>query len=204
MLTDSVQDMEFTITTPLLFASILASVSPTVPTAMVQWSFACLVGSHLLCIPIMYMCHLSVSMKKRGDLNASYVAVGLTHAVGILLVPCAFLQAIGLGIQGIFFVRTAQFYEVHDLLKGVFWLFIVLQCIFVLCVTITSIMAIVIVNFDGNTDDYGKGTEVFSWIYTVLNFIVKIAVVSMLASAADSKIFPVLSCDVWQGEFAFW
>lgn len=204
MLTDSVQNMEYTITTPLLFASILASVSPTVPTAMVQWSFACLVGSHLLCIPVMYMSHMAISMKKKATDSTSYVAIGLAHAVAILLVACAFLQLIGLSIQGIFFVRSFEFYGVSDLMQAVFWMFMVLQIMFVICVTITSLMAIITVCFNQKVAPYDTAVEIFSWMYTVLNFLVKIAVVSMLASAAERKTFPVLSCNVWQGGFAFW
>jgi hypothetical protein len=64
MQNDSVQSMEYTITNPLLSAILLASISSTVPTGMVQWLFACLFVSHLLCTPILYMSHLSAEYKK--------------------------------------------------------------------------------------------------------------------------------------------
>ena len=50
---------------------------------------------------------------------------------------------------------------------------------------------------------YDRMVEGFSWMYMVLNLLVKIVVVSMLAFASHNKNFPVLSCDTWQGEFAF-
>ena len=61
---DSVQSMEYTITNPLLSAILLASISSTVPTGMVQWLFACLFVSHLLCTPILYLSHHSAKYKE--------------------------------------------------------------------------------------------------------------------------------------------
>jgi hypothetical protein len=61
---DSVQSMEYTITNPLFSAILLASISPTVPTGMVQWVFACLFVSHLLCTPILYLSHLAAKYNK--------------------------------------------------------------------------------------------------------------------------------------------
>ena len=68
---DSVQSMEYTITTPLFSAILLVFVSPTVPTGMVQWLFACLLVSHTLCIPILYLSkglqvHLSLEVAVAG------------------------------------------------------------------------------------------------------------------------------------------
>ena len=132
--------MEYTITTPLLFSSILASMAPTVPTAMVQWSFACLMGSHILCMPVLYLSHLAIQCMKRQNWN-KYVSESLVQAVWFILVACAILQCVGLGIQFVYFLKTKEYYPVPDLVQAVFGLFMGLQMTFVLAVVVTATMS---------------------------------------------------------------
>lgn len=52
---DNVRCIEYAITEPLLFASVLVSVAPSVPTGIVQLCYATMMGFHLLCIPLLRM-----------------------------------------------------------------------------------------------------------------------------------------------------
>jgi hypothetical protein len=195
--------MEFTITTPLLFATLLVALSPSVPTAMVQWSFACLLGSHLLCIPVLYLSHLSMELKKRDAGWNSYIAGALTQAVVVLLIACAVFQLVGLSIHSIYYMRAIEFYQVSDLLKAAFGCLLFAQSVFVLAVVINAVMSIVIVNYNYNAESYGYAVGILSWLYIALNIFVKGVVVTILAFSLVNQEFPELSCDVWQGKFAF-
>jgi len=203
LLSDSVQNMEFTITTPLLFATMLVALSPAVPTAMVQWSFACLLGSHLLCIPVLYLSHMSIDLKKRGGDWSSYVSGALTQGVLVLLIACAVFQLVGLSIHSIYYMRAIEFYDVSNLLRAAFGCLLFAQSLFVLVVVINAMMSVVIVNYNYDAEPYKKAVEIFSWMYIALNIFVKGVVVTIITLASVNQEFPVLSCDAWQGDFAF-
>lgn len=91
MFNDSVQSLEYTITTPLLFATLLAAGSPSVPAGMVQWAFGCLTASHMLCIPVLYLSHIysrKMAEPQKGFLPWIY----MIWAIVLLLAACAILQ----------------------------------------------------------------------------------------------------------------
>ncbi len=96
---DSVQSVEYTITTPMLFATLLVAGAPTVPAGMVQWAFGCLTASHMLVIPVLYLSHMLSRMKTRHRIIKSnrQDAVFLpwyyfTGCILTLLAACALLQ----------------------------------------------------------------------------------------------------------------
>lgn len=95
MLLDSAQAIEYTITTPLLFATILAATSPNVSTGLVQWAYGCLAASHLLVVPLMYTGHFYAMHKGS---KQSWQWQPLLMSALALLVACAMLQIAGLYI----------------------------------------------------------------------------------------------------------
>lgn len=87
---DIVENMEYAITTPLMSAVLLASFSPTVPTGMVQLLYLMLLGSHLICIPAIYMSTLFRRMQE----NSAHFIYGpsMIMAVYLMLGACYVLQ----------------------------------------------------------------------------------------------------------------
>lgn len=60
--TDVVRCIEYAIVDPLLFASVLISAAPSVPTGIVQLCYATMMGFHLLCIPLLRIGAISGSI----------------------------------------------------------------------------------------------------------------------------------------------
>lgn len=191
---DSVQSMGYTLTNPLLFASILPVLSPTVPTGMVQWVFGSLLGSHLLCIPILYMSHMSATYRRMypGHFHWKTNAV----AIACFLGACAILQAIGLTIFILYFQEAASFYTINDSFKSSVLMLLVMQCFFVVTVVEVSIAAMV--------DKYGVFEKIAygaSMLYSFFNLLIKMVAPLVILAAVEQDIFPVLSCNAWEGNF---
>lgn len=194
MFNDSIQSMEYTITSPLLFATILAAISKSVSTGMVQWAFGAMVASHLLTIPILYSSHLSSCYKERYPKHFHWGS----HTMGtlMLLVACAIMQAIGLTVTYYYIVAdTATPYYTSENIKGAVWFLFAMQLFFVL--------AVVTVSIAGITGMQGFET-LAKWMsvgYTATNLLTKLIVGFLLQQAAANTDFPVSTCDVWSGTF---
>lgn len=194
---DSVQSMEYTITTPLFSAILLASVSSTVPTGMVQWLFTCLLVSHILCIPILFLSHLSVKYK---DFEYTYFhGSAINTSVGLLLVACVMLQVNALTIKLLYITTSWDYYTVDGLLKGSVGFMVALQILFVLTVLLVVVSGMWAAP---KSTFFSNVANVSSMTYTVINLIIKFVIGAMVASAAMNKGFPVFSCDIWEGKYA--
>ena len=90
MLLDSAQAIEYAITTPLLFATLLAASSPTVSTGLVQWAYGSLLASHLLVVPLMYLGHFCATHAQG---SSATERLPLTLSILVTLLACAIFQA---------------------------------------------------------------------------------------------------------------
>ncbi len=189
---DSVQSLEYTITNPILLATILAAASPTVPTAMVQYAFGCMLASHILCMPIMYIGHLTLKHEKAS--KDAYWWYSSKVGVVMLLVACATYQGVALYIKGSYIFQTSDFYYLSGHVAGSAALMIVSQTLFVIVVLIVVVLNI------SHTDSGNNWVANSSYyMYVTLNFICKAIAVPLLVQAADGKQFPVFTCSVWRG-----
>jgi hypothetical protein len=192
---NSVQSMEYTITNPLLSAALLAAVSPTVPTGMVQWLFACLFVSHLLCMPILYLCHIIVKYNK--DHYMYFHSKCMYTGLVLLLLSCIILQANAFAIKFIYVTGSWDYYTVDGLLQGSVWLLFVMQMVFLFTVILVALLSMV-----GNPNNMQMVSSWSSNTYTCINLLIKIGVGVMVAVSAINQKFPVFSCDVWEGLYA--
>ena len=216
MFNDSVQGMEYTITTPLLFATLLAAICPEVPTSMVQWTYGCLTASHLLTIPVLYLSHVYVQQKNRKDLkeakdangNAVYIPwMILKLAILSLLISCAMLQAAGLIIGAMHMYGSYMYYDNFGDMQAVAGGLVAMQFFFVLAVILSTGTDVLFVPAE---NDRGCGsctckphtvTRIICWIYVFINMFMKLIIASVLASNARNKYLPVLSCRTWDGNY---
>lgn len=197
MFDDSIQGMEYTITTPLLFATLLAAISPAIPTGMVQWVFGSLLASHILCIPILYLGHLSSTYSNEYDQQFHWT----TNAIAVLcfFVACATMQIIGLSISGIYFTSTDSYFHFHDMVRNLVIVLFVMQSLFVL--TVVAVTGATMLGKGGGFPN--TLSKVASIIYMILNIVLKLILGYVLAEAARYQEFPVLTCNVWSGGFFF-
>ena len=210
------QGMEYTITTPLLFATLLAAICPEVPTSMVQWTYGCLTASHLLTIPVLYLSHVYVQQKNRKDLkeakdangNAVYIPwMILKLAILSLLISCAMLQAAGLIIGAMHMYGSYMYYDNFGDMQAVAGGLVAMQFFFVLAVILSTGTDVLFVPAE---NDRGCGnctckphtvTRIICWIYVFINMFMKLIIASVLASNARNKYLPVLSCRTWDGNY---
>jgi len=192
---DSVQSMEYTITNPLLSAILVASISPTVPTGMVQLLFVCLLASHLLCTPILYLSHLTASYSKKH--GSCFHADCMKWGIGLLLGACILLQCMGFTIQMIYVTRTWDYYTVDGLLSGCVWFLLAMQVLFMLTIVFVAVSSILT-----SAAFMERIADLSSVTYTCINLLIRFAIGIMLAVAAYRQQFPVFSCDIWEGQFA--
>jgi hypothetical protein len=190
MLTDSVQSLEYTITNPILLATILAAASPTVPTSMVQYAYGCLLASHILCMPIMYLGHMIAQHESKN--SEKYWWTPAKIGMGLLLFSCAAYQATALYIK-LYYIQSAQvFYSLNGGVSSAVILMVISQIVFVVAVLI-----VVILNVCKSQYEYLETSSYY--IYVSLNFVTKAIAVPMLVMAANEKKFPVFTCSVWRG-----
>lgn len=195
MFSDSVQSMEYTITTPLLFATLLAAASPDVPTGMVQWAFGCLTASHMLCIPVLYLSHV-LSSKRQDPPNIWLPWSYMTGSILLLLAACALLQVAGLLVSGIYLYSTYTYYTTQGNIAAIAGGMIGMQFLFVLAVVTSALTNLTNCCAPGNTL-----TSVMSWLYILINFCMKLAIGLALAVDAGNRSFPVWGCKAWDGRY---
>lgn len=186
---DSVHGVESTITTPMLFATYLAAISPDVSTAMVQWTFGCLSTSHLLVIPLMYMSHLYSEMK---DNPNSKKTSSLGFSILFTLVPCAILQSVGLSVFAMYTQDASRTYGNPEGINEVAGGMMGVQILFVVVVVLLVLLEFMSMRVSQNY---------VSWIYTCIDVSMKLVLGCTLAMHAETKHFPVLSCKVWDGSY---
>jgi hypothetical protein len=189
--------MEYTITTPLFSAIMLATVAPTVPTGMVQWLFVCLVASHLLCIPILYMSHFSMNHDQNNGIQLHKSAIHL--AIGLLLAAVVALQIMAFVVKFLYITASLDYYSVSGVLQGAVWFLLVMQILFVLTVLCVSVCSMI---GDGTSEFFKTVAKVSSYLYTFINLLIKFVVGILLLISASNDYFPVPSCDVWEGKYA--
>lgn len=196
---DSVQSMEYTITNPLMSAVIVASISPNIPTGMVQWVAVSLLASHLLCTPILYLSHF-VAKHSYDQVEKGVYFTPIKYTIALLLASCILLQVTAIVIKLSFITGSWDFYSVHDILPASVWLLFVMQLLLIFTVACVAVPSMA---------GYGETTNMVRYIgryssvmYTWINAGMKLIIGCMLAAAAAEKRFPVFSCDVWEGQFA--
>lgn len=194
MFDDSVQCMEYTITTPLLFAVAVVAASPSIPTGMVQWVYGSLLASHILTIPVLYLTHhAKLNIRAWNDFKQNANAM----AIGCFLVACAIMQLIGLSICGVYFTSAGSYFHTDGRVTGLVISLLIMQSAFVLAVVVNVIIGL----FSADEGLHKMTVTVSSWIYVVLNMAIKIGVAYTLADVGRFKAFPVLTCNVWTGGF---
>ncbi len=194
------QSMEYTITTPLLSAIILAASSPTVPTGMVQWLFVCLLASHLLCTPILYLSHISVAY--RDEAYTYFHSGSISMAVLLLLFACFGLQVNAFVIKMLYITTSWNYYSPDAVLQGAVFFLLSLQILFV--VTVALVAAASMVESDKNSlASMAKWfADKSSMMYMVMNFLIKFVVGIIVCVTAINRHFPMSLCDIWEGKYA--
>lgn len=195
---DSVQSLEYTITTPLLSAVVVSAISPTIPTGLVQWVAVSLLVSHLLCMPILYLSHFLA--KHASNPNIKVYTAPVKWSIGMFLVACVGLQVIGFVIKLSYITRSLDNYSVDSILPASVWFMFVMQMFFVVSVLAVSLPTLV--GYGDSTRAVKLVGEYSSVAYTFTNLMIKLVIGCMLASAAVNRQFPVFSCDIWEGKYA--
>lgn len=194
---DSVQSLEYTITTPLLSAVVVAAISPNIPTGMVQWVAVCLLVSHLLCTPILYFSHFLSKYASNETIRVYTAPVKL--GIFMFLVACVGLQIIAFIIKLSYITGTWDYYSVDGIIPASVWFLFIMQMLFILTVLLVSAPSLM---GYGDTSNVVKLVgEYSSTAYTFINLFIKLVVGCMLASSAVYKHFPVFSCDIWEGRY---
>ena len=194
---DSVQSLEYTITNPLLSATAVAAICANIPTGMVQWIFVCLLASHLLCIPILYMTH-HLAKVEAGNVKPEFDSLRLSILMFLLCFIA--LQVLAITVKMTYIVDTMDYYEMQGLVSVVVWFLFAMQICFMVTVILYTVPVLL-----GMGDGYSMTRmmgEYSEYAYTIINLVIKLVIGCMLASAANSQHFPVFSCDIWEGKYA--
>ena len=202
MFNDSVQSMEYTITTPMLFATLLAAASPDVPTGMVQWAFGCLTASHMLCIPVLYLSQV-LSRKKKEPAKTWLPWSYMTGSILLLLAACALLQVAGLLISCIYLYSTYTHYAAPGSIAPIAGGMVAMQFFFVLAV-VTSTLTNLTSSPDSTFCCCMSGenfASMMSWLYIMINLFMKMAIGTSLVVNADDRHFAVWGCKTWDGRY---
>lgn len=189
---DIVENMEYAITTPLMSAILLASFSPTVPTGTVQLLYLMLLGSHLACIPAIYMSTLF----RRMYLNShEWINSGsMIMAVYLMLGACYVMQINAMVVKITFFKQLwTSMYSVDSTLMATTVLMLALQAAFLVLV-LAHVTFNVSAPADWNPRTIAKRA---SFIYMLLNFLLKFVVGWVAFSTAAGKAFPAYTCGTW-------
>ena len=204
MLCDSVQNMEYTITTPLMSAVLVAAMSPTIPTGMVQWVLVCLLASHLLCIPVVYLSHMCSKYASQQDGTFRFHNTAMKLGIAMLLAVCIILQTFAFMIKLGYITSSLDYYGSQGILRDSVWFMFAMQMVFIVTVVFVALSAIM--RGYGATDAVGASMAYLadrsSFAYMAINLMIKLVIGCMLASSAMNQHFPVFSCDVWEGRHA--
>ena len=216
---DTVQNMEFAITTPLMSAVLLASFSPTVPTGMVQLLFLLLLCSHILCIPALYISNMCKRFQVISKLRAyvpflssskgshtdndhdlmqedypDYIHTdSMVMATYILLGTCYILQINAIVIKLTFFGQLwNSLYSVDNLLQASTIMMVSLQIIFLVVVLAHATANVAAKSW--------QATTIARWaarFYVTFNFVLKFVVGWLVFTTAVNKAFPAYACGIW-------
>lgn len=185
---DVVENLEYSITTPLMSAALLASFSPTVPTGMVQLLFVLLLASHILFIPAIYMSNMYKRMKDQEFIHTA----SMTMAAYCIVGACYMLQVNAIVIKLTFFRQLWEaMYTVDTSLQAATVMVVILQIMF---------LVIMLMQVTGNVAtswDTGNIASMASTVYMMNNFLLKFVVGCIAFSAAINKSFPAYSCGIW-------
>lgn len=188
---DIVENIEYSITTPLLSAILLASFSPTVPTGVVQLTYLLLLGSHLMSIPAIYMSTLLRRTKTQND----WIHADSMILAAFTMLGACFVQQINAMVIKITFFRQlwTSLYTVDGILQATTILVLVMQALFlVLLLLQVSINSFAPVEWEPRT--ISKYANLF---YMILNFFLKFGVGWVAYVTASNKAFPAYTCGVW-------
>lgn len=189
---DIVENMEYAITTPLMSAILLASFSPTVPTGTVQLLYLMLLGSHLVCIPAIYMSTLFRRMQQYGQ--AWINGASMVMAVYLMLGACYVLQINAMVVKITFFKQLwTSMYSVDSTLMATTILVLAMQAAF-LALVLTHVTVNVSAPADWNPRTIAKRA---SFAYMLLNFVLKFVVGWVAYSTAAGRAFPAYTCGIW-------
>jgi hypothetical protein len=186
--------MEYTITTPLLFATAVAAISPTIPTGMVQYVYGSLLASHILTVPVLYVSHIYDSYLRNMD-QSYFKKYACAYAIACFLFACAIMQLIGLVVFGMHIFNAGSYYHISAAVKDLVIALYVMQALFVVTVIVSAVFSIV---DHAGAQKYG---ELFSTAYSMLNAAIRLGTAFALAEAARRKDFSIMTCDIWNGSF---
>lgn len=188
---DTVQTMEYAITTPLMFAILLASFSPTVPTGMVQLLYVLHLTSNMLNIGMLSSSNTYKRMKH--DFSSFVHAGSMAMSTYILLGTCYILQINSIVIKLTFFSQLwKSMYHVDGLLNVTTIMMLTLQIVFLVCILLHAMANVASVTWSAQ--------GIATWAartYTLVNFLLKFVVGWMAFSTAMDKSFPAYACGVW-------
>lgn len=187
---DVVENMEYSITTPLMSAVLLASFSPTVPTGMVQLVFLLLLASHMLYIPAIYMSNMYRQMSDR--FNYAIHSSSMSMACYCILGACYMLQINAIVAKMVFFRQLWEsLYQVDTSLQAATILVVLFQAMFLLFVTV-QITCNLLSSWDASWI-----ASMASTVYMVNNFVLKFVVGIIAFTTALNNSFPAFSCGMW-------
>ncbi len=188
---DKVQNLEYAITTPLLFCIILASSSPTVPTGMVQQLFMLMLGSQILCTGVLDMSSLTKRMMTECPdyIHASSMAMTAFIQLG----ACYVLQIVSLVIKLTFFRQLWQsMYNVDILLQVTTIMMVCLQALYLVSLLLHTIANVVPGGWQAASIARWASTA-----YMLINFVLKFVIGWLAFSTAVNKSFPSYACGIW-------
>ena len=186
---DVVENLEYSITTPLMSAALLASFSPTVPTGMVQLLYVLLLASHILFIPAIYMSNMYKQMQGQQFIHAA----SMTMAAYCIVGACYMLQVNAIVIKMTFFRQLWEaLYTVETSIQAATIMVVILQIMFLVIMLIQ-----VTGNVASSSWSAGSIAGMASTVYMMNNFLLKFVVGCIAFSAAVNKSFPAFSCGIW-------
>ena len=199
----TVQNIEYTITTSLLYAGILASYSSIVPTGMVQTLFANIVVVHIAARACIKASKMGCSYKHRAsiyDFGYSFGTFFLWVWCLVLTISCTWLE--------LFYYTHSDFQGelVYGAGKGTLFMMAILHCIFCLATFLQAFYHYKLLNNDQDRNpdlqdkmfkEHQEIEHIFELVHSVVNLVFKMVVAWIAMGAARSRDFANPHCNLW-------
>lgn len=186
--------MEYAITSPLLFASVLAAISPSASTSAIILTYLSSLAFYLICMATTKFTDMAKNFRSDEKL------MGFTGTGTAILCIVAILASYNcLYIFGVYGTRYGTTNEPDNLLSASVWIIVVLQIIFTISfVLFSGVQAFALFPKQADNLDF-----VFMLLLSFINIMFKVFVPILVASSSLQGRFPEQGCSMWADTQAF-
>jgi hypothetical protein len=214
---DVLQQIEFTLTIPLLFVTITASGAAFIPTGVLQQIFTLVFVSHALSGPILYTVRATVKETEETGTDATLKESRLKNnscAVAMLVLAFVLMQIFAITAKFQYVLTSNDYYGTGGSFNILIYIMAALHA------TIMVIHAYMCLPFlqifyrqisgqmqtndltRWSLDKSHKSALDYGWMwYGLLGTLFRITLAWFIYVAATQKDFSVYSCDVWEGRY---